>query len=133
MFKKMSRMAMHGEIKEKINIYCNEVVYEAIQGVSKYVLPNKLMNAIYSITNFIVLKDKEKYTIHGVEYEFFDILAKGTKQFGFDCRLEENRFVFLGDETLNPNLYDKKLKTMLFPYFMGLSKILGTILGTNIL
>lgn len=107
MFKKMSRMAMHGEIKEKINIYCNEVVYEAIQGVSKYVLPNKLMNAIYSITNFIVLKDKEKYTIHGVEYEFFDILAKGTKQFGFDCRLEENRFVFLGDETLNPNLYDK--------------------------
>lgn len=30
-------------------------------------------------------------------------------------------------------LYVKKLKTMLFPYFMGLSKILGTILGTNIL
>lgn len=29
--------------------------------------------------------------------------------------------------------YVKKLKTMLFPYFMGLSKILGTILGTNIL
>lgn len=32
MFKKMSRMAMHGEIKEKINIYCNDVVYEAIKG-----------------------------------------------------------------------------------------------------
>ena len=31
------------------------------------------------------------------------------------------------------NYYAKKLKTMLFPYFMGLSKILGTILGTNIL
>lgn len=31
------------------------------------------------------------------------------------------------------SLYGKKLKTMLFPYFMGLSKILGTILGTNIL
>ena len=31
------------------------------------------------------------------------------------------------------SIYGKKLKTMLFPYFMGLSKILGTILGTNIL
>lgn len=28
----MSRMAKHGEIKEKINIYCNDVVYEAIGG-----------------------------------------------------------------------------------------------------
>lgn len=29
--------------------------------------------------------------------------------------------------------YDKKLKMLFFPYFMGYSKILGTILGTNIL
>lgn len=30
-------------------------------------------------------------------------------------------------------LYDKKLKMLFFLYFMGYSKILGTILGTNIL
>lgn len=30
--KKMSRMAIHGKIKQKINIYCNVVVYEAING-----------------------------------------------------------------------------------------------------
>ncbi len=107
MFKKMSRMAMHGEIKEKINIYCNDVVYEAIKGVSAYILPPGLMNAIYNITNFVVLNDCDQYTINGIDYEFFDILAKGTKQFGFECKLDNNRFIFLGDETLNPLLNDR--------------------------
>lgn len=104
MFKKMSRMAMHGEIKEKINIYCNDIVYEAIKGVSDYVLPSILMKSIYSIINFVVLNDCDKYTINGIDYEFFDILAKGTKQFGFECLLDNNRLIFLGDEPLNPLL-----------------------------
>ena len=107
MFKKMSRMAMHGEIKEKINIYCNDVVYEAIKGVSGYILPPVLTEAIYSIVNFVILSDCDKYTINGVEYEFFDILAKGTKQFGFECMLDDNRFIFLSDKTLNPQLNDR--------------------------
>lgn len=107
MFKKMSRMAMHGEIKEKINIYCNDVVYEAIKGVSSYILPPVLTEAIYNITNFVVLDNGDKYSINGVEYEFFDILAKGTKQFGFECILDDNKFIFLGDETLNPLLNER--------------------------
>ena len=65
------------------------------------------MKAIYSITNFVVLNDCDKYTINGVDYEFFDILAKGTKQFGFECMLDDNKFVFLGDETLNPLLNER--------------------------
>lgn len=84
MFKKMSRMAMHNELTEKINIYCNDVVYEAIKNVSKYVLSSSLMNAIYKITNFVVLKDGDTKTINEVTYEFFDILAKWTKQFGLN-------------------------------------------------
>lgn len=107
MFKKMGRMATHGEIKEKINIYCNDVVYEAIKEVSKYILSPKLVDAIHNIANFVVLNDCDKYTINGVDYEFFDILARGTKQFGFECTLEENRFIFLGDETLNPLLNER--------------------------
>lgn len=106
-FKKISRMAMHGEIKEKLNIYCNDTVYEAIKGVSGYILPVKLMDAIYSITNFIILKDGDKHLINNVEYEFFDIQAKGTKQFGFECIINNKKFIFLGDETINPTLYDK--------------------------
>lgn len=107
MFKKMSRMAMHGEIKEKINIYCNDVVYEAIKGVSSYVMPSILMKAIYNNTNFIILKNDDTYTINGIDYVFFDILAKGTKQFGFECNLDGNQFIFLGDETLNPSLKER--------------------------
>lgn len=107
MFKKMGRMAIHGEIKEKINIYCNDVVYEAIKGVSGYLLQPVITKSIFSIVNFVVLNDCDKYFINGVEYEFFDILAKGTKQFGFECMLNENRFIFLGDETLNPQLNNR--------------------------
>lgn len=106
LFKKISRDAMHGEIKDKINIYCNNVVYEAIQGVSKYILPDKLMQAIYNIVDFHILNDGDKYNINGVEYTFFDIQAKGTKQFGFKCKLNKKQLAFLGDETLNSNLYE---------------------------
>jgi len=107
LFKKIGVMAMHGEIKEKINIYCNDVVCEAIRGVANYVLPSSLLKAIYNITNFVVLNDGDKYIINGIDYEFFDIRAKGTKQFGFECMLDNNRFIFLGDETLNPSLNDR--------------------------
>ncbi|MDE5888603.1 MAG: MBL fold metallo-hydrolase, partial [Bacilli bacterium] len=85
----------------------NDVVYEAIKGVSKYILPDKLMNAIYSIVDFKVLNDGDKYNINGVDYTFFDIQARGTKQYGFECVLNNKRLAFLGDETLNPNLYDR--------------------------
>lgn len=107
MFKKMGRMAKHGEIKEKINIYCNDVVCKTIKGVSDYILAPVLVEAVGNITNFVVLNDGDQYTISGIDYEFFDICAKGTKQFGFECNLEDNRFIFLGDETLNPLLYDR--------------------------
>lgn len=107
LFKKISRNVMHGDIKEKINLYCNDVVYQAIREVAKYILPDKLMNAIYSIVDFKVLNDGDKYNINGVEYTFFDIQAKGTKQFGFECSLNNKKLAFLGDETLNSNLYDR--------------------------
>ena len=37
MYKKIGTMKMHNDIKNKINVYCNDVVYEAIKGISKYV------------------------------------------------------------------------------------------------
>lgn len=106
LFKKISRAIMHGEITDKINIYCNDTVFETIKGVSKYILPDKLMNAIYSMTNFIILNNNDKYEINGIEYKFIDIKAKGTKQFGFECILNDKKLIFLGDETLNPVMYD---------------------------
>lgn len=107
LFKRIGSHAMHGEIKEKINIYCNDVVYKSIREVAKYILPDKLMNVIYSIVNFNILNDGDKYSINEIDYTFFDIQAKGTKQFGFECKLNDKRLVFLGDETLNPVMYDR--------------------------
>lgn len=107
MLKKMASMIIHGEIKNRINIYCNDVVHEAIKGIAKYVLPKPFLDAIYSITDFVVLNYGDKYNINGIDYEFFDILAKGAKQFGFECMLDNNRFIFLGDETLKSELYSR--------------------------
>lgn len=97
----------HNALKEKINIYCNDVVYDTIKGVADYVLQPKLTEHIYSMLNFIILKDNDKYRINEVEYNFFDIKARGTKQFGFECCLEGKRFIFLGDEPLNKDLYSR--------------------------
>ena len=107
MFKKLGRAAVNGAINSKINIYCNNVVYEAILGVSKYILPEKLINGVLSVVNFHILENNETVNINGTEYIFFDINARGTKQFGFECQLNNNRLVFLGDETPNTNLYDR--------------------------
>lgn len=109
-FKKISRFIMREEITDAINIYCNDVVYETIKEVAKYILPGKLMDAIYSKANFVVVNDIDKHVINGIEYEFFDINARGTKQFGFECVIDGKKLIFLGDETLNPVLYDRVSK-----------------------
>ncbi len=107
LFKKLGRAAINGQIKHTINIYCNDCVYKAITEVSKYILQKKLMDAIYGVVKFNILNDGEHYTINGIDYEFFDIHAKGDKQYGFECKIDDKRLVFLGDEDMNPNLSDR--------------------------
>ena len=106
-FKKISQYLKGKNDIEKINIYCNDVVYQSIKEIAKYILPSSLMDIIYSHFNFHILNDNDRYSINGVDYTFFDIMAKGTKQFGFECVLSNKTFAFLGDETLNPVLYEK--------------------------
>ena len=74
--------------------------------VSKHILSRKLVEKVLSVVDFHILDDDEKVQINGINYRFFDIKARGTKQFGFECIIEGKRLVFLGDETLNVNLYD---------------------------
>lgn len=105
-FKKLGRAAINGEIKTKINIYCNDIVYESIIGVSRHVLPEKLVEGVLSIIEFHILKDGEEKNINGINYKFFDIKPRKTKQFGFECIINNKRLLFLGDETLNQDLYE---------------------------
>lgn len=106
MYKKIGIMKMHNEISDRINVYCNDVVYEAIKGISKYVLPEKLVEILDDVINYVILKDGDTYNICGVDYTFFDIYAKDTKQYGFKFIYNEQTFMFLGDETLKEELYD---------------------------
>lgn len=107
LFKKISIRIIHGEINERIKIYCNDTVYQAIKEVSKHILPDKAMNAIYSMVDFIILNDGDTHNINGIDYLFFDAHAKGTKLFGFQCELNSKKLAFLGDETVNPDIYNK--------------------------
>lgn len=106
MLKRLGLPAIHGEIKEKINIYCNDVVCNSIKETAKAVLPGYLVDSLFNVLNFVVLENHSKYVINDVEYEFFDIISKDMKQFGFRCLLDENKLVFLGDEPLNESLSD---------------------------
>ena len=39
-----------------------------------------------------------------------ELEKKGTKLYGFECVLNNKKLAFLGDETLNPDLYDKRME-----------------------
>ena len=105
LFKKIGKMAKYSKIEEKINIYCNDAVYKTIKEVSKHILQGELMQKINSIIDFKILNNGDTHNINGIDYTFFDIKAKGTKQFGFECLLNNKKVAFLGDETLKPELY----------------------------
>lgn len=107
LFKFIGVKIMHNKINEKINIYCNNEVYDSINQICQRTLPKKLYDIIYSNVEFNILNNGDKYCINGIEYTFFDLKAKGEKQFGFTCELKNKKFAFLGDETLNPDLYTK--------------------------
>ena len=75
----------------------------------------KFRNKIYcenifelsKIIDFHILKNDEQININGIKYTFFDINPRDTKQFGFESVINGKRLMFLGDETLNPNLYER--------------------------
>lgn len=104
MFKKIGVMAMHDEIKKDINVYCNDVVYTAINEVSNQVLPKKLVNLIHDNVNFHILENNEVVEINGIKYTFFDVRNKSVKLYGFKCVINNKTLTFLGDVTLNPEL-----------------------------
>lgn len=90
--------------ENKLNIYCNDEVYEAIIGVAKLVIQPMVVERVYKMINFHVLKDNEIIRINGVDYTFFDVNARGSKQYGFECLLNNKKLVFLGDEPLSSKL-----------------------------
>ena len=88
-------------------IYCNSDVYKSINTIMDCVFDKFIIDLVNKNFNFVVLNDGDKYNISGVEYTFFDIKAKRFLQYGFEGMIDGKKLVFLGDETLNPLLYDR--------------------------
>ena len=106
-FKLVSLSYLQDNLKENINIYCSSDVKEAIINISKYVFPKKLIDVLFPFINFVVLNDKDTHKINGNNYTFFNTHAKETTLFGFECNINNKKFVFLGDETPNSVLYPR--------------------------
>ena len=106
LLKKLFGLYLNNKLKNHINVYCNDEVYKSIKGIAEFVLPKKLLDVVYDFINFHILKDNETVEINGINYTFFDIKAKGFKQYGFKCMLNNKKFFFLGDETVTAELYD---------------------------
>ena len=106
LFRDLYRLTKSGKFNHNINLYCNNSVYNSIKTIMDCVLEKKVIDVVEEKINFIVVNDKDRYVINGIEYTFFDIKAKKVLQYGFDCTIDNKRLVFLGDETLNPELYD---------------------------
>jgi len=107
MMKKLGGDILKEKLRENIHVYCNDVVYESIRIIAQQVLPNTLIHSIFQHIVFHTLSDNDKFNICGNEYTFFDIHAKGTKQFGFEVTLNDKKVICLGDESINSQLYDR--------------------------
>lgn len=107
LFKLIGVAIYRKEIKHRINVYSNSDVNESIILILEHTLPALFVKLLKENINFVILEDGDKHIINDIEYTFFDAKAKGFKLFGFECILNNKRLVFLGDETLKLDLYDR--------------------------
>lgn len=91
----------------QLNIYCNDEVANAIKNIYPFLFPNIYVKEIDRYLNIKILSDGENVKINNKNYTFFDCEAKGNKLYGFDTLINNKRLVFIGDETCNPDLYNK--------------------------
>lgn len=107
-FKRLGSMYARQGYTGKFNIYCNEEVANSIRNMYPLTLPKVLANAIKDNVRIHTLKDNEVVSIAGYDIRFFDLQPRGNMLYGFETKLNNNKkLIFLGDETCNPQLYDR--------------------------
>lgn len=90
-----------------LNIYCNDEVAYAIKSIYKLLYPDANVKLINEYINVIIVNDGEELIINNQTYKFIDMKASKNKLYGFETTFNNGKkLVFLGDETLNPELYD---------------------------
>lgn len=98
-------------IKNKIHVYGNDEVIDTIKKLMDFFIPVELMELLLDKIELIKIKNNEKVKINGCEYLFFDLNANSCKEFGFEVVINEKKMSFLGDVTLDKNLYSRIAKS----------------------
>ena len=105
--KRLTGLYKNGVYNGKLNVYCNDEVAYAIKDIYKHLYPDVNVKLINEYLNVIVVNDGEELTINNQTYKFIDMKASKNKLYGFETTFNNGKkLVFLGDETLNPELYD---------------------------
>ncbi len=106
--KNLSGLIIDDKYDGNLTIYCNDEVKTSINNILPNILPEKLVEAVNSKMQIIVLHDNNTLKIADREFTFFDTKSRGNKLYGFETILDSGKkLVFLGDETCNPLLYDR--------------------------
>lgn len=104
MIRKIGQLMRQGDYDGELRIYAHEQVVEGLQTICGIVLMKKVTKLFGGRIQFVVLQDKDTHRILNRNITFFDIKAEKLLQFGF--RIEEEGFIFCGDEPLKEELYE---------------------------
>jgi len=108
LLKRLSGMIHDRKYEGTLNIYCNDEVANSIKNIYPNIFPSSYVDLITNYLNIVILNNNDTKNITNRDYTFFDVKAKGNKLYGFKTILDDNKkFVFLGDETCNPEIYDE--------------------------
>ena len=91
---------------QKLNIYCNQSVCDAIKGICNYTLSKRTIEKLKNYLNFIIINPGDKLNIIGLDFSFFDSYDAGNNLTCFETNINGKSLVFLGDATCNMKNYD---------------------------
>lgn len=103
MISTVSKKINNGQYKGTLNIFGSKKVIEIIHELFRLTEAREISKKI----KFIAVYDGDKKIINGIEYEFIDTHAKKTEMYGFIIKNQESKIVFIGDEPMKEELFDR--------------------------
>lgn len=107
-FREIAVLSLKGKYRDKLNVYCNHEVANAIRTIVPVVFQKEIQKVYEENVSMHILHDGETINIANEDITFFDVHAKDNLLYGFETILNNGaKLIFLGDETCNPLLYDR--------------------------
>ena len=104
--KRLTGLYKNGVYNGKLNVYCNDEVARAINGIYVHLFPAAYDELIKEYLNIIIVNDGEEIIVNNQKYKIIDMKSSKNKLYGFETSFDNGKtLVFLGDDTLKPELY----------------------------